>query len=95
MQELSLQIRATLNGEHQALVDELRAILHEDYDNIVLGEEIFPDPPHRGPHCTAHIFLKPGAQPKKTEADIVARRKKRCYDCNCTELVEQTEDGTL
>jgi hypothetical protein len=52
-------------GEHQALVDELRAKLHEDYDNIVLGEEIFPDPPHRGPHCTAHIFLKPGAQPKK------------------------------
>ncbi len=52
-------------GEHQALVDELRAKLNEDYDNIVLGEEIFPDPPHRGPHCTAHIILKPGAQPKK------------------------------
>jgi hypothetical protein len=52
-------------GELQALVDELRAKLHEDYDNVVLGEEIFPNPPHRGPHCTAHIFLKPGAQPKK------------------------------
>jgi hypothetical protein len=25
-------------GEHQALVDELRAKLHEDYDHIVLGE---------------------------------------------------------
>jgi hypothetical protein len=70
-------------GEHQALVDELRAKLHEDYDNIVLGEEIIPDPPH----CTAHIFLKSGAQPKKTEPDIVARRKNRCYDWNCTELV--------
>jgi hypothetical protein len=43
-------------GDHQALVDEPRAKLHEDYYNIVLGEEIFPDPPHRGPHCTAHIF---------------------------------------
>jgi hypothetical protein len=43
-------------GEHQALVEELRAKLHEDYDNNVLGEEIFPDPPHRGPHCTSHIF---------------------------------------
>ncbi len=44
-------------GEHQTLVDILRAKLHEDYDKIVLGDEIFPDPPHRGPHCTAHIFL--------------------------------------
>ncbi len=52
-------------GEHQTLVDILRDKLHEDYDNIVLMEEIFPDPPLRGPHSTAHIFLKPGAQPKK------------------------------
>ncbi len=43
-------------GEHQALVHELRAKLYEDYANIVLGEEIIPDPPHRSPHCTAHIF---------------------------------------
>ncbi len=43
-------------GDQQALVYELLAKLHEDYDNIVLGEEIFPDPPHRGLHCTALIF---------------------------------------
>ncbi len=43
-------------GEHQTLVDELRAKLHEDYDNIVLGEEKFSELQHRGPHCTTHIF---------------------------------------
>ncbi len=62
-------------GEHQTLVDILRAKLHEDYDKIVLGDEIFPDPPHRGPHCTAHIFLKPGAQAKKQKQILLQGEK--------------------
>ena len=52
-------------GEHQPLVDELRDKLHKDYDGVVLCDEALPDPPDRGPHCTARIFLKPGAEPKK------------------------------
>jgi hypothetical protein len=52
-------------GENQALVDELRAKLHADYDGVVLCDEALPDPPVRGPHCEAQINLKPGAEPKK------------------------------
>jgi hypothetical protein len=52
-------------GENQALVDELRAKLHADYDGVVLCDEALPDPPVRGPHCEARIYLKPGAEPKK------------------------------
>jgi hypothetical protein len=52
-------------GEHQPLVEEFCAKLHEDYDNIVIGEETFLETPHTCQHCTARIFLKPGAQPKK------------------------------
>ncbi len=52
-------------GENQALVDELRAKLHADYDGIVLCDEALHDPPVRGPHCEARIYVKPGAEPKK------------------------------
>jgi hypothetical protein len=66
-------------GEHQTLVDELRAKLHEDYENIVLGEEIFRI--HRTEvHIAQRTFFEARRATEKTEADIVARNKKRCYD---------------
>jgi hypothetical protein len=52
-------------GEFQPLVNELRRKISEDYKDVVFGEEVKPNPPVRGPHCEARIFLKPGAQPKK------------------------------
>ncbi len=64
-------------GEHQALFDELRAKLHEDYDNIVLGEEIFPDLPHRCPHCTAHIFFETRRATKKKQKQMLLQGERR------------------
>ena len=55
-------------GEHESLVKELREALHSDYDGVVFRNSVFPNPPIRGPHCEAQIFLKPGAQPKKQRA---------------------------
>ena len=55
-------------GEHQALVEGLRARGMEAYGGTVLCNEIQPDPPNRGPNCEAIPTLKEGAQPKKQRA---------------------------
>ena len=55
-------------GDHQALVEGLRASIMEAYGVTVLCNEIQPDPPNRGPNCEAIITLKEGAQPKKQRA---------------------------
>ena len=59
-------------GEHQPLVDELRDKLHKDYDGVVLCDEALPDPPDRGPHCTARIFFETRVRTKKTEANFAS-----------------------
>ncbi len=63
-------------GEHQALVDELLAKLHEDYGHIVLGEE-FSRTHRTEVHIAQRTFFETRRATEKTEADIVARRKKR------------------
>jgi transposase InsO family protein len=52
-------------GEHQALVDELRAAIHRDYDSTVLSGKFHWGPegaPIRGENCEAKIHLKQGAE---------------------------------
>ena len=51
-------------GEHQALVDELRAALHRDYDSTVHSGKFHWGPegaPIKGDNCEAKIHLKQGA----------------------------------
>ena len=55
-------------GEHQYLVEDLRAGVMTDYGGTVLCNEIQPNPPNRGPNCEAIITLKEGAQPRKQRA---------------------------
>ena len=55
-------------GEHQELVEGLRAGLVTDLGGTVLCNEAQPDPPNRGPICEAIITFKEGAQPKKQSA---------------------------
>ena len=48
-------------GLHQALVEELRATIHRDYDSTVLSGKFAWGPegaPIRGPNCEAQIHLK-------------------------------------
>ena len=54
-------------GVHQALVEELRAALHRDYDSTVLSGKFAWGPegaPIRGPNYEANIHLKVGAEAK-------------------------------
>ena len=51
-------------GEHQELVEGLRAGVMTDYGGTVLCNEIQPDPPIRGANCEAIITLKERAEPK-------------------------------
>ena len=44
-------------------VEELREAIHRDYDGVVLGTEVIPDPPERGPYGYAFIPLKENAVP--------------------------------
>ena len=46
-------------------VEHLRAKLHEDYDGIVLRDEVIPNPPERGEYGYAYIPLKEGAVPQR------------------------------
>jgi len=46
-------------------VEELRKKIYEDYEGSVLDTKVPRDPPSRGPFGTAHIYLKPGAQPTR------------------------------
>ena len=52
-------------GEHQVLVEGLRAGIMEADGCTVLCNEIQPDPTNSGTNCEAIITLKEGAQPKK------------------------------
>ena len=54
-------------GEDQELVEQLRKKLHEDYDHDVLSGKfdwLKSEPPIRGPHCEAQVFLKEDAEAK-------------------------------
>ena len=54
-------------GVHEALVEELRAALHRDYDGTVLSGKFAWGPegaPIRGPNCEAKIHLKVVAEAK-------------------------------
>ena len=54
-------------GEHQELVDQLRQKFHADYDHDVLSSKfdwLKSEPPIRGPHCEAQVYLKKDAQAK-------------------------------
>ena len=46
-------------------VEELRKKIFADYEGKVLDNRVPRDPPNRGPFGTAHIYLKPGAQPTR------------------------------
>lgn len=52
--------------EPEAKVKELEEALHRDFDGVVLGTEVLPDPPIRGPYGQAYIPLKEGAIPYRT-----------------------------
>ena len=47
-------------------VKELTEALHREYDGVVMGTEVVPDPPIRGPYGQAYIPLKEGAVPYRT-----------------------------
>jgi len=53
------------NGD-DPLVAKLTEALHSEYDGEVLGTEVVPDPPIRGPYGQAYIPLKEGAVPYRT-----------------------------
>ena len=45
------------------LANELRAAILADYDGKVFRDRVWGNPPVRGPHGAARIYLKPGAKP--------------------------------
>ena len=52
-------------AENEPRVEMLRTKIHEDYDGVVLRDEVIPNPPVRGPNGYAYIPLKEGAIPQR------------------------------
>ena len=73
----------------------LRDAIHRDYDNIVLRQEVYPNPPERGPLGYAHIHLKPGAQPVKARPIVLhgERNKAMCELVDGWIHDEKVEEG--
>ena len=49
----------------------MREKIHRDYDGTVLGTEVLPDTPVRGPYGQAFIPFKEGAQPIKARPFVM------------------------
>ena len=49
-------------GEHQELVDSLRADILKEFTGTALAEVIPQDPPIRGKDCAGRITLKAGSR---------------------------------
>ncbi|EPS64205.1 hypothetical protein M569_10576 [Genlisea aurea] len=60
-------------------VEELRRRIFEDFEGKVLDVQVPRDPPSRGPFGTAHIYLKPGAQPTRQKVYTMFGEKQEAH----------------
>ena len=58
-------------------VEDFRKKIHDDYDGVVLRDEVISDPPVRGDYGNAYIPLKDGAVPQRQNPLSNLERKMR------------------
>ena len=60
------QVRSTIVADEEVetpLAQSLREAILRDYAGTVFRDRVWGDPPERGPHGAAKLYLKPGAKP--------------------------------
>ena len=70
-------------------VEAYRKKIHDDYDGIVLRDEIIRSPPERGPHGYAYIPLKHDAAPTRQKPIIAHGDKRQAYEKFVKDWIEK------
>ena len=63
-------------GDMQGLVDELKEEKKRDFVDVELFEKSDKDPPARGPHCEARIYLVENAKPMRQKSMKIGGERK-------------------